>query len=431
VLPRRLLKDEEEGRLYDLGTREFLDAFWERSAAWLSPDCHRSQYAFPHRVALQFALEDRHRAITFVNLGCSGAEVVKGLFREMPAREHYDASPARTSAVPSQFDQLTALICKTNARQTAVYDFKEFAPGGTQATDTRVPMRWCPPNERRRDIDLVLLSVGGNDVGFGALAAYTFLDNVGRIARIAGLQDRELRFGPDVANVYLAALDARLDNVRKALDTGFRVDPGRVVHASYEQVANDQAQQLCGRDPGRVSAGMDVHAEFRFDARRVAEVSAFLDRLLERLVCISRPGVSCRGRPPAGGGTGFTLVVEHQPEFLRRGICARDPSGNEALMQVPRIRFGQTDFSPYSPRSFRPYAHHQRLFRTPNDAFMTANEHKGGGTPLFDILQPAVAALYSGAFHPNAEAHALVADHVMPHVRRILGRRDAVESGRQ
>src|SRR5690242_13927162 len=28
------------------------------------------------------------------------------------------------------------------------------------------------------------------------------------------------------------------------------------------------------------------------------------------------------------------------------------------------------------------------------------------------------AALYSGAIHPTAEAHAIVADHVLPHVRR-------------
>ncbi|MBV8840591.1 MAG: hypothetical protein JO000_28975, partial [Alphaproteobacteria bacterium] len=38
----------------------------------------------------------------------------------------------------------------------------------------------------------------------------------------------------------------------------------------------------------------------------------------------------------------------------------------------------------------------------------------------FDILQPAYAALYSGAFHPTAEGHAIVADHVMRHVRAVV-----------
>ena len=60
-----------------------------------------------------------------------------------------------------------------------------------------------------------------------------------------------------------------------------------------------------------------------------------------------------------------------------------------------------------------------RLFRTPNDAFLTANTHREG-TSLFDILQPAYAGLYSGAMHPTAEAHAIVADHVIRHVRAIV-----------
>jgi hypothetical protein len=83
-------------------------------------------------------------------------------------------------------------------------------------------------------------------------------------------------------------------------------------------------------------------------------------------------------------------------------------------------------FRPYSPAVTLPYAHRWRLFRTPNDAFLTANTHHEG-TPLFDILQPAYAALYSGAIHPTAEAHAIVADHVLPHARRILDATPAVQ----
>ena len=71
-----------------------------------------------------------------------------------------------------------------------------------------------------------------------------------------------------------------------------------------------------------------------------------------------------------------------------------------------------------------PYAHQWRLFRTPNDAFLAANTHREG-TPLIDILQRAYAALYSGAIHPTAEAHAIVADHVMRHVRALVDHPDA------
>ena len=73
-----------------------------------------------------------------------------------------------------------------------------------------------------------------------------------------------------------------------------------------------------------------------------------------------------------------------------------------------------------------PYAHHWRLVRTPNDAFLAANTHRDG-ISLFDILQPAWAGLYSGAIHPTAEGHAIVADHVVRHVRAMLDKRDVVE----
>jgi nicotinic acid mononucleotide adenylyltransferase len=57
--------------------------------------------------------------------------------------------------------------------------------------------------------------------------------------------------------------------------------------------------------------------------------------------------------------------------------------------------------------------------RNPNDAFLIANTHREG-ISLFDLLQPAYAALYSGAFHPTAEGHAIVADHVIKHARDII-----------
>ena len=50
---------------------------------------------------------------------------------------------------------------------------------------------------------------------------------------------------------------------------------------------------------------------------------------------------------------------------------------------------------------------------------MTANVHSSGFS-LFDILQPVYAAMYSGAVHPTAEAHAIVADHVVRHVRKLV-----------
>jgi hypothetical protein len=163
---------------------------------------------------------------------------------------------------------------------------------------------------------------------------------------------------------------------------------------------------------------------------RLHETADFLKDFLVRLECIAGKGhAGCPGNLATGGGTGFTLVTDHIPEFTKRGLCARDPKhalADGIAMRMPRKPIGGDDFKPYSPAAALPYAHHWRLFRTPNDAFLTANTHREG-TPLYDILQPAYAGLYSGAIHPTAEAHAIVADHVIRHVRKIVDKNEQVQ----
>jgi hypothetical protein len=76
VLPRRLMDDEVAERFHRLASPEFVAAFDKAAARWLSRDCHRSQYGYPFRVAIELALENRHRSVTLASLTCSGATVV-------------------------------------------------------------------------------------------------------------------------------------------------------------------------------------------------------------------------------------------------------------------------------------------------------------------------------------------------------------------
>lgn len=417
VLPRRFMDDEAAGRFHKLSSREFAAAFEKASARWLSRDCHRSQYGYPFRVAIQLALENRHRAVTLASFTCSGAEVVEGLFAELGAREG-------TDKVRAQFDQLSELLCRGARTQSASYTLPVFAPGSTQVTAQRISKSWCPPQQRKRPIDVVLMSIGGNDVGFGPLAAYALTDSASDLAPIAGLMASQIRFGPQVSRVYLEVLDERMKAVKQALADGFGVPPSRVVQSSYEPIQYDETGALCGAQP---TLGVDVHPGLNLSRQRLAETADFLHAFLGRLECIagSKGRAGCPANLATGAGTGFTLVTDHIAEFTKRGLCARDPKRlliDGILMRIPR-KPGSGDFKPYSPAAALPYAHRWRLFRTPNDAFMAANTHRDG-TSLFDILQPAWAGLYSGAIHPTAEGHAIVADHVVKHVRTVLEKRD-------
>jgi hypothetical protein len=423
-LPKRRLEDEERERIFRPTSPEFKNAFRQRGARWVSADCHRSQYGYPFRVGLQLALENRHRAVTLVSLTCSGAEIAAGLFLDMDARE--DGPTVR-----AQLDQLGDLVCSGGAAartRSAAYALPVFTPGSIQVSLQQVTKSWCPPERRKRPIDLVLMSIGGNDIGFGAMAAYAMTETAGDIAPIAGWIGHQIRFGPPVARVYLESLDERMRALRDALRDGFGVEPSRVVQTAYEPIQFDESGALCGGNP---TLGLDVHPTLKLGRARLQETADFLRDFLARLECISgRRRADCPAGLATGAGTGFTLVTEHLPAFARRGVCARDPRRPEidgAQMAMPRKSRVSDEFKPYSPAHYLPYAPRWRLFRTPNDAFLTANVHREGISP-FDLLQPAYAALYSGAVHPTAEAHAIVADHVMRTVRGMLDGRSVVQA---
>ncbi len=423
VLPRRYMDDEASERFHKLSSPEFLAAFDKASARWLSRDCHRSQYGYPFRVAMQLALENRHRSVTFATFACSGSEVTDGLFLDMDPRE--GASEIAGGRVRAQLDQLSDLLCRGARSQNAIYTLPIYTHGSTRISAQSITKSWCPPQLRKRPIDLVLLSVGGNDVGFGALAAFSMTENVTDIAPIAGLAGSSMRFGPAVSRTYLEVLDERMKAVKDALRDGFGVAPSRVVQSSYEPIHHDETGGLCGAHP---TLGMDVHPGLRLGRQRLQETAEFLGDFLGRLECIAAGSgrAACPADLATGAGTGFSLVTEHIPAFGKRGLCARDPKRLHAdaiAMRMPRKPANGDAFKPYSPAASLPYARQWRLFRTPNDAFLAANTHREG-TPLFDILQPAYAALYSGAIHPTAEAHAIVADHVVRHARKIVDRRD-------
>jgi len=420
-LPRRKMEDEENGIVLRPSSREFLTAFDKRGAQWLSADCHRSQYGYPFRVGLAMSLENRHRAVTLVSVACSGADVI-GLFMDHDARER--TGEPGGAKVPPQLDQLADLICRGGAKgrtQGASYTLPVYKYGSTSISAQTVSKQWCAQANRKRPIDLVLLSIGGNDVGFGALALYAVTESARDIAPIASLVGSEIRYGPEVANAYLRTLDRRIKAVRDALVDGFGVDPARVLQNAYEPIQYDETGSFCGAQP---TLGMDVHPSLKISKTRLIESSAVSLELQKRLECMAstRNRRDCPAGLATGAGTGFRFITDHVADFNKRGICARDPTRallDQASMTMPRRSRVSDDFEPYSPAAALPYGHRWRLIHNPNDAFLTANTHKEGISP-FDILQPAYSALTSGAFHPTAEGHAIVADHVMRHVRSLL-----------
>ncbi len=323
VLPRRLMEDELAERFYRIGGPQFQAAFDKAAAQWLSRDCHRSQYGYPIRVGLQLALENRHRSVTLATFSCSGAEIANGLFLEMDPREGYSEPGGKK--VRAQFDQLTDLLCRGNARQQATYTLPMYATGSTSISQQRVTMNWCPPGQRKRPIDLVLMSVGGNDVGFGGLVAYAMTESASDFAPIAAWIGSSIRFSPQVSRVYMDALDERMKALKDALQQGFGVEPSKVLQTTYEPIQYDEKGQLCGEQP---TLGMDVHPGLKLNRGRLKETADFLDDFLNRLQCIAnRGGRNC---PATRDGCRHRLQADHRPRagiHQARHVRARSQAG--------------------------------------------------------------------------------------------------------
>jgi hypothetical protein len=418
-LPRRKLSDEEQELYFPLASAQFEKAFNAANPRWLSPDCHRSQYGYPFRVGLQMAMEDPHRSVTLVSLACTGAEITEGLFLEKKSREG-----AGNPMVRSQLDQLADLICRSpqGRTQRMTYNLPTYASGSVQVSNTPVSKAWCAPSERKRPIDTLLLSIGGNDVGFSPLMVYAMTETAGDLAPIASLLGKQIRFSPQVSRAYMEQLDERMVALRDALRDGFGVQPANVLQTAYEPIQFDETGAMCGAQP---TLGLDVHKKLALSRERLGETVSFLNDFFARTACITNARSGSCPALATGAGTGFRLITDHQSEFTKRGLCARDPRRPQAdgeAMAMPRRWLGKEEFTPYSPAAYLPYASRWRLFRTPNDAFLTANVHATGFTQ-FDILQPVYAAMYSGAVHPTAEGHAIVADHVVRHVRTLVPNR--------
>ena len=347
VLPRRLMEDEIAERFNRPSSAEFQAAFDKAAAQWLSRDCHRSQYGYPFRVGIELALENRHRSVTFASFTCSGADVAAGLFLDMDAARGLQRAGRRQgarAARPAERPDLPRR--RAGASQQASYTLPMYSVGSTSISTQTVTKIWCPPQARKRPIDVVLMSIGGNDVGFGALAAYAMTESAGDLAPIAGLVGARVRFGPQVSRVYLDVLDERMKAVKDALHDGFGVPPARVL------------QIVLRADPVRrerraVRRAADARHRRASEPEAQQAAAAGDRRLPARLPRPARMHRRQQARPdcPAdlatGAGTGFTLVTDHIPEFTKRGMCARDPKraladGDQHARAAPSPRTATT-----------------------------------------------------------------------------------------
>lgn len=391
-----------------IGDKHFID----ENARWLDQACHRSLYSHQLRAALQLSVEDPHRAVTFVGVACSGAETVFGVFLRYKGHEWVPNPP--------EYSQISAVAeAQCAGREAPNYELPEAYHINGRIPDLKggLVLKKCDA-EKARKIDLLFLSIGGNDIGFARLVANAVLADSSLLRKLGGWFGQVHGFAE--AGSQLDQLEDRLKAVNRAAHFLLHVpwpESDRVILTGYPPMALlEDGNSVCPDG----QAGMNVLPDFFLSAAKSREGNI----AAERLHAVMQDSVKQHR---------WTLVESHRTTFRGRGICVGHTDAPWTMadeMRLPRRVGGAWD--PYNPSEWRPYASRQRWFRTPNDAFMTGHFHvsqsllqKVMKAQGFSWVQLLLASVYSGAFHPTAEGQAAIADAVVEKARGVLARHDA------
>ena len=374
---------------------------WQRqSALWFNSACHRSLYSYQTRTALALAVQYPHIAVTYLPLACTGATIADGLFGSQGARE---CPPTKSAA-----------SCKGTVN--------------AQLAELREAVTAAKRRQPDRTLDLVLLSIGANDINFSGLVADVIVDTA--TERVLFRRTGVMGSVEDSRAALTRELPQGFAKLREALKP-LVGDLQRVVYVSY---ANPTLAYGAPCPGGR--AGFDIHPSFNAEPQRLANVSGyvqneFLPQLKALALCQS--GILCRD--PAGDR--MTFVDAHQTAFADHGFCARaqtDPEFDRECFSVKGESFdpdivtaaSQPMLCGRSAGEYRAYLPRARWIRDANDSYFAAMTYPQGlpssqqPADIHDATWGVLSAVYGGAVHPSAEGHAAMADAALPAAASVL-----------
>jgi hypothetical protein len=373
---------------------------WDSAAAgWLYNQCHRSLYSYQMRAAIALAVENPQISVTFLPLGCSGAEIFDGVLTSMDARER------------------------------PVKDGKKSPPTvESQASQLRNYLRSITDGRgRRRPIDLILLTIGANDIGFSGL-----------VANIVVSADKER----DLLKSVIVDTDDAADNLKdlrndfRQLRTVLRGFTGgnlnRVLFTTYGNPAIVNQNMPCPD----TRKGFDAHPAFAVNGATLSKTvefveNSFIPTLRSYAVCGAGGGCLRRATDAMAYTDG------HRTAFASHGFCATaadDPSFDQACFKDGEsFQNGQNGLAKpmacneFPRMKFLPYTKRARWIRTANDSYFAAMTYPASSgflnnpIDIHDARWGLTSVVYGGAIHPTAEGHAAMADAALVEARRILG----------
>jgi hypothetical protein len=348
---------------------------------WLDRRCHRSMYSYQFKTALQLALANPREAVTYVSYSCSGASTGEIINEEQKAIEG-------GGELPAQLEALRGVLA-----------------------DGKNPVR---------KIDYLLLSTGGNDVGFSKFVAYIVASKGTRWLIAHGINEESLKKSKEqFQEKLLTGTDkdngnyVRLHNALLNAKTGVEIkgcEPGkpceRILLTPYPDILNDEHGEVCKAN----------RQEFDFPFKKDKERAKRIRRLTDYVFPAIR---EVQQDPKIKHELGWTVVTGHFNDFLEHGFCARGaqgPSRTGEEFVIPTLhRHGV--WKRFDPRDYRAYETRQRWIRLPVDSKLTTDQ-------MHLVLKTLNQDFFleddrSNIMHPTAEGLSKMADANLTEIERI------------
>jgi hypothetical protein len=379
---------------------------------WLDPACHRSVYSHQQRIAMQLAAENRQSVVSFLGYACSGAtipDVMDASDTHVAHVEPVTRVSLRDAGVRKQAD-----IVEAQAGWSQLdHALRDLCADEGAATATR-PLKGC--GNWRAKPDLVLMTAGGNDLGFANVVKWAVAGTaVGKVRFLSGAEKPETMLARANGKADLGACDndraghqCRLSNRYASLAVAIEnklglTDRSRVLTAPYPDPLTDAAGALCTAGPVNDGADSEHFVSTSDERLQRLNKALFAERTLTNAM------------KQAASRTGWTWsdAISWSGAFQGHGICASAGAKADAFRVIQVIR-GKWD--PVSPADMLAYAPRQRWFRTFNDSILMQFYVTRIDQLARNPRQPVdyhYQAGYSGYFHPTAEGQAVMADMLL------------------
>jgi hypothetical protein len=372
----------EKDLVLDFGIRDAPRKDKDTEVGWLDRRCHRSMYSYQFKTALHLALANPREAITYVSYSCSGATTGEIFESKQKAIE----GGGRLSV------QLEAL--------RKVLGYEENDP---------------------REIDYLLLSTGGNDIGFGKYVAYVVTTGLALRIVARGINEGELKKSGEkfketlitgkgnAQGNYPRLHTALLHKLQGIKIKGCEADKPceRILLTPYPDIFMDEKGEACKANRG------EFDIPFRADAGRVERI-----KLLRQYVFKPLNELQLTLIPSA---LGWTVVTDHFGGYSQHGFCAQNAQSASATAEkfvIPERR-GRV-WVEFDPRDYKAYDLRQRWIRLPVDSKLTTDQ--------VHIILRRISLDFafeddrSNIMHPTAEGLATHADANFKAIRKLEGK---------